>query len=122
MAPYFDEELAALARLAANYPQARVDVLVQPAGCTVNPERVGGLPGRVRFFDVGEVRGNSKQRFFHAKGIILETEKAAWCLVGSANVSLAALYSPPGQGNAELCVLQRDASPDHFRSVLGIGH
>jgi hypothetical protein len=121
MAPYFDAKLAALTRLAKTFSHADVRVLVQPARCTVNPGRVPSLPKNVRFFDLSDVgRGEDGARFFHAKSILLESRKNSYCLMGSANISVAALYAPPDHGNAELCLLSRHNDPEHFRSVLGI--
>jgi hypothetical protein len=121
MAPYFDAELNALARLAKTFPRAEIRVVVQPKRCTVNPGRVPALPRNVRFFDLEDLgRGEEGARFFHAKGILLESRRQSYCLMGSANISFAALYAPPGEGNAELCLLVRHQEPDHFRSVLGI--
>jgi hypothetical protein len=121
MAPYFDPDLSALTRLAKAFSDADVRVLVQPARCTVNPRRVPALPKNARFFDLADIgRGEPGARFFHAKCILLESRTRSYCLMGSANISIAALYAPHNQGNAELCLLSRHDDPKHFQSVLDI--
>src|SRR5262249_25336739 len=74
MSPCSDPDLTALTRLARVFSDADVRVLVQPARCTVNPMRVASLPKNVRFFDLADLgRGERGARFFHAKGILLES-------------------------------------------------
>jgi HKD family nuclease len=93
----------------------------------VQPEKTVGFPKgdilearkkgvRIR---VVETRFNEEEnRFIHAKFLIFKTNKAVYCLFGSANATRAGLLSTVETGNIELCILRKEHDNDYFKYLL----
>ena len=102
------------------------------AGCRnftlfIQPENVVGFPRD----DVFDARNNGakirvvktrfkgeEKRFIHAKITIIKTDKAVYCLSGSANATRAGLASTAETGNVELCILRKEHNLNYFKYLL----
>jgi hypothetical protein len=107
-APFYDRDLAAVARLLHDLQPRAVTVYV---GATTNvdgPALRRALDGpRVRY------RGFEPDEFTHAKIVGVIAGDRGWLLTGSANLSRSALLHPAsGRGNVELAVLSATTAAD----------
>ena len=89
ISPFFDNKAAVLYELERMYPDAQINVIVQPDTCQ------GDLAGktfvRVRFFDWQTIMQEKQQRYLHAKFLHIQTAFGEYCLFGSANMTAPAL-------------------------------
>lgn len=123
--PYFDEDGALLTLFCQLFPNARLRVYLQ---------KIGGMPPtkmvvdkRITFYDFnktdrgkGEITGFLDNRRLHAKLFHFKSRTKEYCLVGSANATIAAMGSPDSRPlNEELCVLYASSSSE-FLNDLGI--
>lgn len=109
--PYFDESGEALAAIAARWPRAAIEVLVQSG----QSQLLGPAWSRIRepksLVSVETSRGENAKAFIHAKFYAFLGESDAVLFAGSANCSRAALAIPGSGGNAEnLAVVRLKAS------------
>lgn len=109
--PYFDEGGEALSTIAARWPGAVIEVLVQSG----QSQLLGPAWSRIRdpksLVSVETSRGEDARAFIHAKFYAFVGESDAVLAVGSANCSRAAFAIPGSGGNAEsLAVLRLSAT------------
>ena len=114
MAPFYDQEAAAVGLLLDQLRPARV-VLHVAKSTSVDgarlAERLQGSGARV------DVLSFEPDRFVHAKLIGIVAGLQAWLLSGSANLSRAALTLTSTHGNVELAVLA-PLNPDAVRAAF----
>lgn len=110
LAPFFDPKLAAASALIKALKPRNTAILVQPD--TVS------FPGdKVRDLGVGVYRlRTSKDRYMHAKVVIVEAKGRSVMLAGSHNISEAALRS----GNFEAGIIRVSGDETAFTDSLGI--
>ena len=103
LAPFYDDDAAAVERLLNDLKPRRVRVYVT-SSTSVNGDR---LATHLAACDATvEVAGFEPDRFVHAKLVGVIAGHRAWLLSGSANLSQAALTRTPSEyGNVELAVL-----------------
>ena len=108
--PFFDENGETLITIANLCPNAKVDVLIQEKLCSLPPNKMEPHP-RIFFYDFNETsRGQSNfsvyKRRLHAKIFHFKTDSTEYCLIGSANATIAGLGTMERRGrNEEFSVL-----------------
>lgn len=125
VSPFFDEQGTILTMLAQLCPNTKIDVLLQ-SDCQLPPSKMEGHK-RINFYDFDSTTRGKKnfktfQRLVHAKILHFKTADKEYCLIGSANATVAAMGTDVSRGvNEEMCVLYISESPK-FLSALGIKH
>jgi hypothetical protein len=116
-APYFDPDGAALRELAARIP-GRVKTLLQVGHVGLAASAASSLPTNAELNTVD----TDPSRFIHAKFFLLRRPATTVLVVGSANISRAALVADGTWGNAELIAVQEipHAQADELLSDLVI--
>ena len=111
ISPFFDNKAAVLYELERMYPEAKINVIVQPDTCQ------GGLAGktfeRVRFYDWQTVMPEGQERYLHAKFLHIQTAFDEYCLFGSANITAPALgtsFIQPSNEEASLLIKRGEGS------------
>lgn len=123
LSPYFDDNGAALENLLQLCPRANMDVLLQ-RDCTLPPNKMKSSE-RVKFYDFdetkrGKVRIKNYDRTAHAKLMSFHANDKEYCIVGSANATIAGLGTKNKRGiNEELCMLYASSSMN-FLNQLGL--
>ncbi|HEX8441945.1 hypothetical protein [Archangium sp.] len=118
--PFFDQKLAFLRRLKADFPAAELVVGVVPDEVEIDGTTADALVG-VRFVDASELDGaTGERRYLHAKALLFETSDGAVLITGSANPSAAAWLAAPGQRNAEAVIVRTGASAEALDEQLGL--
>ncbi len=92
LAPFYDQEGAAIAALATAFPLASIEVYLQ-VDAGAHPYAMK-FNQRIQFFDFHKAFPNAKRRNLHAKIFEFESRDHAWILLGSPNASVAALGLP----------------------------
>ena len=121
--PFFDENGDTLSRLAQLYNKAKLEIMIQER-CILPPVGIEKT-SQINFYDFNEtIRGKKEfkdfQRLLHAKIIHFQTIDEEFCLIGSANPTIAGLGTLKNPGiNEEFSVLYRSSKID-FLSKLGI--
>lgn len=111
LAPFFDPKLAAASALIKALKPRSTAILVQPDTVSFPGDKVRGLKG------VGVYRlRTSKDRYVHAKVVIVEAKGRSVMLAGSHNISEAALRS----GNFEAGIIRISGDETAFTESLGI--
>jgi hypothetical protein len=119
MCPFHDSEGKFIQELNKRYSPKKINVLVQAD--------FGALPfkmknqSNVRFFEWTDVmQEKQKQRYFHAKNIVLEGKAKNYLISGSANASVAAFgtMTIPAT-NQESCVIYQ-SSDSNYLDLLSI--
>jgi hypothetical protein len=101
-APYWDDQLTALATLVERTRPRQLHVYLG-AGAQVNGKRLLAFVTD-RLFDA-TIWTYTEPRFVHAKLLAAISGSTAHVLSGSANISYVALMAPPAEGNVEVGVL-----------------
>ncbi len=123
--PFFDEQGTILTKLAELCPIAKINVLLQ-SDCLLPPSKMDSHK-RILFYDFDSTSRGKKtfktfQRLVHAKIFHFKTADKEYCLIGSANATVAAMGTEVSRGvNEEMCVLYISES-QKFLSALGIKH
>ncbi len=121
LSPFFDDNGAALDNLLQLCPHAKIDVLIQQ-DCALPPYKMQDS-NRICFFDFdetkrGKVRIKNYERKAHAKVIVFNTDTVEYCVVGSANATIAGLGTQGRRGrNEELCVLYASDSRNYLNKL-----
>lgn len=123
LSPFFDECGEALTALLQLCPNSTMNVLIHK-DCALPPS---GLPqnNRIRFYDFSETQRGKKafkafERQLHAKVLHFKTNNSEYCMVGSANATLAGLGTTTNRGiNEEFGILYHSSNQD-FLSALGL--
>ncbi len=123
LSPYFDECGESLITLSQLCPNSTVNVLIHQ-DCALPPS--GMLPNSsIHFYDFsetkrGKIAFKTYERQLHAKVLHFKTNDAEYCMVGSANATLAGLGTITHRGiNEEFGVLYHSTKQD-FLSTLGL--
>ncbi len=122
LAPYHDDEGAALGRIAERFP-VPVTCLMQSGREGLSKSAATGLPSNVKLKSVDCMESN-RPGFIHAKVIAFYRDGDIVMAVGSANCSKAALLADvPTWGNAELMAVNTvdHAVGEIFFSELVVG-
>lgn len=128
VSPFFDEEGETLFSLSELCPNARIDVLLQE-DCVLPPNKMKEN-SRIQFYDFDKtdrggksLSGNSQfDRRLHAKLFHFTTNDGEFCIVGSANATIAGVGTIKQRGNnEEFCVLYY-SNKAHFLKELGLTH
>lgn len=123
LSPYFDECGESLITLSELCPNAKINVLISK-NCTLPPSNIP-KNNRIEFYDFNETkRGKltfrTYDRLLHAKIYHFKTNDSEYCIVGSANATVAGLGTLTKRGvNEEFCVLYQ-SSKLNFLSLLGL--
>lgn len=127
ISPFFDEDGAMLRSLADLCPNAKIDVMIQP-DCALPPNKMPPN-ARILFYDFDQservkessLKGNkSFRRRLHAKLMHFATAAGEYCIVGSANATIAGMGTLSARGvNDEFCILYYSAKR-HFLKELGL--
>ncbi len=123
ISPFFDERGETLLSLAKHCPEAKLDVLIQK-DCSLPPCNMPNHP-RISFYDFNQTRRGQMNfsvydRRLHAKIFHFKTDSAEYCLIGSANATVAGMGTMEGRGaNEELSVLY-SSTDKHFLAELGL--
>ena len=121
LSPFFDDNGAALDNLLQLCPHAKMDVLIQQ-DCTLPPYKMKGSD-RISFFDFdetkrGKVQIKNYERVAHAKILVFHTDAMEYCVVGSANATIAGLGTMSRRGrNEEFCVLCASDSMNYLNQL-----
>ncbi len=120
--PYYDPEAKALRSIAEQYPDAKVEVLIQSGQSTLLSEAAEKLPSSIKLKSIGFTdpanRDESLRRFIHAKYFAFTSDGQVDVFAGSANCSIAALVKGGREGNAELMVHGRISREDFVNQFL----
>lgn len=114
LSPFFDDNGTALENLLQLCPHANMDVLIQQ-DCTLPPYKMRDSK-RIVFFDFdetkrGKVRIKDYDRVAHAKVMVFHTDKMEYCVIGSANATVAGLGTKNKRGiNEEFGILYASSS------------
>lgn len=125
VSPFFDEQGTILTELAQLCPNAKIDVLIQ-SNCQLPPSKMASHK-RINFYDFDRTSRGKKyfktfRRLVHAKLLHFKTADKEYCLIGSANATVAAMGTDVSRGvNDEMCVLYISENQG-FLSALGIKH
>ncbi len=123
ISPFFDECGESLIALLHLCPNSKMNVLIHK-DCILPPNR---LPqnNRIIFYDFcetkrGKMTFKTYDRQLHAKILHFKTNNAEYCMIGSANATLAGLGTIANRGiNEEFGVLYHSEKMD-FLSLLGL--
>lgn len=125
VSPFFDEQGTTLISLAQLCPNAKIDVLLQ-RNCQLPPSKME-KHDRILFYDFDNTTRGKKnfktyQRIVHAKIFHFKTAEKEYCLIGSANATIAGMGTDNNRGvNEEMCVLYISESTE-FLTSLGINN
>lgn len=123
VSPFFDEKGESLVTLADLCPNAKIDVLIHRT-CSLPPCKMPDNK-RINFFDFEEtVRGKMNfkvyDRQLHAKIFHFKTSDREYCVIGSANATIAGLGTIKNRGiNDEFGIMYVSSNTD-FLSELGL--
>lgn len=123
VSPFFDEKGESLLSLAELCPNAKVDVLIHQ-DCSLPPCKMPDNK-RISFYDFEDtVRGKMNfkvyDRQLHAKIYHFKTSDKEYCVIGSANVTIAGLGTIKNRGvNDEFGIIYVSDKTD-FLSELGL--
>jgi hypothetical protein len=115
LAPYYDDDGAALADIARRYP-VPVTCWMQTGREGLARDAAAGLPPNVMLRSV-EVPEERRPSFIHAKVLAFHRDEDVVLAVGSANCSRAALLAGEDRSNAELMALEA-VSHERFEALL----
>lgn len=123
LSPYFDENGESLITLSRICPNATINVLMQKE-CSLPPCK---LPpnDKINFYDFnetkrGKITFKAFDRQLHAKILHFKTNDSEFCIIGSANATIAGLGKLSKRGkNEEFCVLYSSKERD-FLTLLGL--
>lgn len=123
ISPYFDMCGESLISFTKICPNAKINVLIHE-DCSLPPCEIPQNK-RIVFYDFNETK-RSKDKFrtydrqLHAKIIHFKTSYSEFCVIGSANATIAGLGTMSISGiNEEFCVLYHSKKKD-FLSLLGL--
>ena len=125
VSPYFDEQGTTLTAMAQVCPNATINVMLQH-DCQMPPCKMEKHK-RIFFYDFDNTRRGKKnfktyQRLVHAKIFHFKTADKEYCLIGSANATIAGMGTENNRGiNEEMCVLYISENTD-FLTSLGINN
>ena len=123
LSPYFDEHGESLIALSRLCPNSEVNVLIH-RDCVLPPSKMA-QNDRVHFYDFsetkrGKITFKTYERQLHAKILHFKTKDSEYCMVGSANATLAGLGTMTHRGiNEEFGVLYHSSTLE-FLSLLGL--
>lgn len=123
LSPFFDEKGESLVTLAELCPNAKIDVLIHRT-CSLPPCKMVENK-RINFFDFEEtVRGKMNfkvyDRQLHAKIFHFKTSDKEFCVIGSANATIAGLGTIKNRGvNDEFGIIYVSSNID-FLNELGL--
>lgn len=118
LAPYYDDEGAALQEIAKRFA-VPVRAYLQPGRAGLSQSAAKHLPPTVNLGSVTSVERPSS--FLHAKILAFDSPAGSVLAVGSANCSRAALLLQGVRGNAELMAVQAlpaDRTADFFEDLV----
>lgn len=119
VSPFFDSKAKVLEFVAKNICKT-FKIVVQPERVINFP--IKEIPSFLRLhkasLEAFEPVFKDRERYLHAKILIFKTKKSCYCLIGSANFTVAGLLSNALTGNIEICVLRKEAKPDYFAYIL----
>ena len=119
MSPYYDSEGKFIHLLNNQYNPTEINIILQ--------KNFGIIPGKMNpgvnmhFYNWTEICNEEiKQKYFHAKNIVLEGDSLNFLVSGSANASIAAFGSEKSLStNHEACVLYQSYEKNYL-DLLGI--
>lgn len=123
LSPYFDEYGESLIALSRLCPNSTVNILIHK-DCVLPPSKMA-QNDRIHFYDFsdtkrGKISFKTYERQLHAKILHFKTKDSEYCMVGSANATLAGLGTITHRGiNEEFGVLYYSTKLD-FLSLLGL--
>lgn len=125
LSPFFDENGEAIITLANICNNAKVSVLLQK-NCCLPPNKIQNHP-RISFYDFDATERGQKSslsgnkdyhRRLHAKLLHFRTDTEEFCIVGSANATIAGLGTLAKRGiNEEFCVLYSSPTVKFLKEI-----
>ena len=123
ISPFFDEKGETLLSFAKFCPEAKLDVLIQKE-CSLPPCNMPSHT-RISFYDFnqttrGQMNFSVYDRKLHAKIFHFKTDSTEYCLIGSANATVAGMGTMENRGiNEEFSVLY-SSTDKRFLTELGL--
>lgn len=123
VSPFYDENGKLLIELLAQFTNAKLDVFLSDRNC-VHPHKMDENE-KINFFNWevtarAEKKFKSYSRILHSKVFIFESDNFQYCLLGSANATIAAFGTMNSRGvNDEFGILYK-SNKIKFKEVLGI--
>lgn len=118
ISPYWDDKLLALKSLKARLKPRRT-ILLLDVDRGLFPATALDSEDDVEIFNIGQLPF-SKQRFVHAKSIIVQTAEADHVLFGSPNCTIAAMGMNSFGGDNQEAALYRQLPPNTILQSLGL--
>jgi succinate dehydrogenase flavin-adding protein (antitoxin of CptAB toxin-antitoxin module) len=122
--PFFDNEISIVKALLKDIEPSSINIGLQPQHVEINPENITKLPDVVHFFDINGLlkkQGNETPRYVHAKLLELQGRKYSYLLLGSANLSFAAMGGKNASSkNEEISLLLRRKGSESYFESLGL--
>jgi len=115
--PYFDEAGVALRGFAETWPDAAIDLLVQPRHSTLTETALAATATRARLLTVASGRQQDTDAFIHGKFYAVYSGEEVLLFAGSANCSVAAMGLDGKKGNAE-ALAYRQMSAEAFEEQV----
>lgn len=118
IAPFFDDNLAFLKRIADDLNPKEFIVGVEPKTVSISKEAVQVFP-QIKFVEPDNLRRGAG--YLHAKCLLLETTGGEEILItGSANASSAAWLETGSRSNTEAIVILKHSKKDSVAGSLGL--
>ena len=108
VSPFYDDNAEIVHRVRRQWPTCRIEIVAQQDTTTLPVEKVKSLRKALQL----SVLSNNSRRL-HAKLAVFENPSTAFCLVGSANMTTAAMDGR----NVEVCLFFRDVD-EHIGSLF----
>ena len=119
ISPYFDRDTTALKRFADDFLLDQIQLYLDPALTNLDGSRTahgwGSRETKLTISGIGPGEETRATRHVHAKAIVGREKDGAWCIAGSANLSVPALLkSWQDGGNLELVTFRWSPDPQTF--------
>jgi len=117
--PFFDGDGLALRHLSRAWPDARVELLVQPKHSTLSTAAISTMERPPDLLTVASGRKDHSNAFVHGKFYALYSGNEVLLFAGSANCSAAAMGLRGKGGNGEMLAYRVLGAADFEEDVLG---
>lgn len=111
--PFYDDELKALQKIKAIYPDAKINLYIQNKLSTFNFDLYNNLNICNNVFVFNDFKDIGTNAMYHGKVFRFNTKNDSYILYGSANCTLAALFESSSTGNYECDILAKGKLEDY---------
>jgi hypothetical protein len=116
ISPFFDIKTAVLLDLESQFPDAVIDVIIQPNNCSADFSNKNYK--NINFIDWNSIIPERQDRYLHAKLLHIQTRSAEYCLFGSANVTAPAFGTTKlSPSNEEVCLLLKKDNANWLKNL-----